>query len=111
MRIDANEARSELERAIKHFNKLEPRDEYGYSHLVKVLMNCEAKADGPWYGGSYSLENANIFDIVKLFAKENPDATKLVVESISDTPTRIRAEAIITRMAFAKLKKTPTSAD
>lgn len=111
MRIDANDARSELERALKHFNKLEPKDEYRYSHLVQVLMNCEAKADGPWYGGSYSLENSNVFDVVKFFAKENPDATKLVVESISDTPTRIRAEAIITRMAFAKLKKTPTSAN
>jgi hypothetical protein len=109
MRIDANEARSELERALKHFNKLEPKDEYRYSHLVQVLMNCEAKADGPWYGGSYTLENSNVFDIVKLLAKENADATKLVAESISDTPTRIRAEAIITRMAFAKLQKTPTS--
>ena len=106
IRINANEARSELERAIKHFNKVEPKDSYSYSHPVRVLMNCEAKADGPWYGGNYSLDHSNILDVIKLFAKENPDATKLVAESISDVPTRIRAEAIIVRMAFARLKKT-----
>jgi tetratricopeptide (TPR) repeat protein len=104
LKIDPIAARSELERAIKHFNKAGPKDDYSYSFLIKVPMSCDTKGD-EWYGGSYSPDNSDILKAVKLFAKENPDAAKSTVESIGDVATRIRAEAVVARAAFGRLKK------
>jgi hypothetical protein len=107
MNIDPLAARTELEKAIKHFNKLPVRDEYYYSYLLQIRMSCEAKPDDPWYGGGYTVDNSDLLDAVRLFARENPDAAKSVVESVGDAATRIRTEAVVAREAFKRLKKEP----
>ncbi len=90
-------------RAVKSLNKQEPVDKWKFSIPVRIPLFC-GSGDGPEKWADQSLPNSNILDATLLFAKENPDQTNSSLDAISDKVTRIRSQAIVAKIALAKLR-------
>lgn len=97
------EAPTILRSGVKNLNKLEPADEMDYSIPVKVSLSCPGEPE-TWYGGADSLSNSNVFEALASYADQDPDEAARVAEEISDKITRIRALAIVTKIALGKIK-------
>ena len=99
LKKDPIEAQTVLTSAIKNLNKQEPTDNMSFSVPLKVSLSCHG--EDSWYGGFETLPNSKVFDALTLFAKQNPDEASRSAEEIDDKITKIRALAMITRVALA----------
>lgn len=94
-----------LRDAIKSLNKQEGTDVFRFSVPIRVLLSC-SKNDDTWYGGFISLPNSNIFDVIALYAKDNPDEAISMAEDVDDKITKIRLLAMISKIAISNEIKT-----
>lgn len=107
-KTDRGESRGYFEKGIKNLNKLAPDDEIRYVFLSQVITNCKDDGKtGEWYGGVETIPGSTVFDAVRLFAREDADETNSAVEAVADKITRIRAQAIVAKIALQGLKKQP----
>lgn len=103
LKTDPLEAQTILRNAVKNLNKQEPADYVGFSIPIKVPLSCRGEEE-TWYGGFETLPNSNIFDAIALFARQNADEATRAAEEIGDKITRVRALAVVTRVALANLR-------
>jgi hypothetical protein len=108
LKTDPIEAQSVLRNAVKNLNKQEPVDEMSFSIPIKVPLSCPGEEE-TWYGGFETLSNSNVLDAMALFADQNPDGASGVADEIGDKITRIRSQAVVTKIAFAKLRSAARS--
>lgn len=106
LKADPIEAQSILRNAVKNLNKLEPADQMGYSIPIKVPLSCGGEEE-TWYGGFETLPNSNVLEAFVLFANQNPDQATGLAEEIGDKVTKIRALAVITKVALVNLRVKP----
>jgi hypothetical protein len=105
LRIDPLEAQTILRNAIKNLNKKEPVDKPNFVIPIKVPLSCSGE-EVTWYGGFETIPSSNVFDALALFAAQNPDEALRSAEEIGDKITKIRAQALITKLALRALAKT-----
>lgn len=103
LKTDPTEAQILMRSAIKNLNKREPADQMRFVVPIKVSLSCPGE-DVSWYAGFETVPSSNVFDVLALFAKQNPDEAIRTAEEIGDKITRLRALAIIARIALHDLE-------
>ncbi len=103
LKDDPIAAQGIINNAIKTLNKMEPTDLGRFFIQISIPLSCEGE-DKNWYGDSVTIANSNVFDSISLFSKHNPDDARQIAENIDDKASKIRALAIITKIALAKAK-------
>ena len=106
MKTDPLEAETLYRNAVKNLNNQEPEDEPEYSIPVKVRLSCPGETE-TWYGGDDSLSNSSVSDALRLYADRNPDEASRVAEEIGDKITKVRALAVVTKVALVKIRTAP----
>jgi hypothetical protein len=102
LRSDPLEAWPVLRDAIRNLNKNEPVDKPSFVIPIKVPLSCPGE-EVTWYGGFETISNSNVFDTLAMFAMENPDEAIRSTDEIGDKITKIRGQALITKLALRKL--------
>lgn len=102
LKTDPAEAQNVLSIGLKYLNKAEPTDQPIFLIPEKVSLSCNG--EDKWYGGFATLPNATIFDAISVFAKRDPDSASRLADEIGDKITKLRAQAIIARIALADLE-------
>jgi hypothetical protein len=106
LKTDPIEAQTVLRNAVKNLNKLEPADQMIFSIQIKVPLSCPGEEE-TWYGGYETLPNSNVFEALALLANQNPDQATGLADEIGDKITKVRALAVITKVALVNLRVKP----
>jgi len=100
---DANEAQTVLRKAVKALDQTTPVEKVMFSLNLSVLVGCDGERS--YVGWSRSLPNSTVFDAISEFAKRDPDTAANLAGEIGDKITKLRAQALIAKIALADLEK------
>jgi hypothetical protein len=89
---DRPQAQELLHKAVRSLNKIAADDQMKFSIPIRISLSCTGT--DKWYGGTTTLPNSSVFEVIKLLAKQDPDDTTQFAEEIDDKITRIRSISI-----------------
>lgn len=94
-----SEGQTVLRDAVKSLNKQEAKDSFKFAVPIRVSLSCAGNLES-WYGGFVTLPDSNIYNVIDLYARQNPNEALSAVEDVDDKITKIRLSALVSKIAL-----------
>jgi hypothetical protein len=101
--IDPAAAQPVFRKAVKNLDQTEPTDKPTFLMNMSVLVGCDGERS--YFGWGKSIPNSTVFEAISEFAKRDPDTASSLANEIGDKITKLRAQAMIAKIALADLEK------